>query len=236
VNVGDTVILAGASTFNNVTMNGTFIVQTVTSANAYTIGADHGERRRFGRRRRGAPTNTKSRRHRARRLRPGLGRRPWGLGTWGTARGSSTIFFEPRVWSLDHFGKILLATYNGGALWSFDPTQALPWARAVSTFGGVAMNSPTDFRAMFITPERFVFGLCDSMVVKACSQGDPTIWTPGSTNTAFQRTLQEGTKLIGGKVLAPFISLVWSDAALYLFQYTGSQFVYNSSSPARTAG
>jgi hypothetical protein len=159
----------------------------------------------------------------------GYGVGPYGLGTYGTPRQSSTIFIEPRVWSLDHFGVVLLATYNGGTLWSFDPTQPQPWPRAVGTFGGVAMNAPTDFRAMFITPERFVFGLCDKMVVKVCSQNDPTTWTPSTSNTAFQRTLQIGTKLVGGRVLAPFISMVWSDAAAYLFQYTGSQFVYNSS-------
>lgn len=166
----------------------------------------------------------------------GWGVGPWGLGTWGTARGSSTIFIEPRVWSLDKFGVVLLATYNGGSLWSFDPTQAQPWPRAVSTFGGVPMNAPTDFRAMFVTPERFVFGLCDQMVVKVCSQNDPTDWVPSTSNTAFQRTMQEGGKLVGGKVLAPFISLVWTDAALYLFQYTGSQFVYNSSLAGKDCG
>ena len=95
----------------------------------------------------------------------------------------------------------MLATYNGGALWAFDPTQAQPWPQAVSTFGGVAMNAPTDFRAMFVTPERYVFGLCNSMVVKVCSQNDPTTWTPSTSNTAFQRTLQDGTKLVSGRVL-----------------------------------
>jgi hypothetical protein len=34
---------------------------------------------------------------------------------------------------------------------------------------------------------------------------------------------------VGGAVLAPFISLIWSDGALFLMQYTGSQFVYNTS-------
>jgi hypothetical protein len=54
----------------------------------------------------------------------------WGLGTWGTAHSLSTIYIEPRIWSLDHFGTLLLATYNGGTLYQFDPTQAQPWPRA----------------------------------------------------------------------------------------------------------
>lgn len=236
-NVGDTEIFAGAAIFNNVTMNGTFLVTTVTDVDNYTVPATTTANASSAGG--GAavtyqyeiPVGTELG---AYGLGWGIG--PYGLGAWGTARSSSTIFTEPRVWSLDHFGVVELATYNGGTLWAFDPTQAQPWPRAVSIFGGVSMGAPTDFRAMFITPERFVVGLCDRMVVKVCSQGDPTIWTPGSTNTAFQRTLQEGTKLIGGRVLAPFISLVWSDAALYLFQYTGSQFVYNSSMVGKDCG
>lgn len=160
----------------------------------------------------------------------GWGVGPWGLGTWGTPRGSSTIFNEPRVWTLDHFGDIMVATYNGGTLWFFDPTQAEPWPRAVATYNSLTVNgAPTNCRALFVSPERFIFVLCDNMVVNVSSQGDPTTWTPATTNTAFSRTLQFGTKLVDGVSIAPFISLVWSDYALYLFQYTGSQFLYNSS-------
>jgi hypothetical protein len=36
-NVGDTEIFAGAATFNNVTMNGTFVVNTVIDVNNYTV-------------------------------------------------------------------------------------------------------------------------------------------------------------------------------------------------------
>lgn len=236
-NVGDTAIYAGAAAFNNVTMNGPFIVATVVDINNYTVtanttanasGIGGGNAVTFQYE---VPVGTELGAYGQ-----GWGVGPWGLGTWGTPRGSSTIFFEPRVWSLDHFGVVLLAAYNGGSLWAFDPTQAQPWPRAVGTFGGVAMNSPNNIRAMFVTPERFVIALCDAMVINACSQGDPTAWTPATTNTAFSRTLQEGTKLVSGRVLAPFISLVWSDAALYLLQYTGSQFVYNSSLAGKDCG
>lgn len=236
-NPGDTVIYAGATAFNNVTMNGTFIVATVVDADNYTVpavttasgtgaGGGAGVTYQYE-----IPVGTELGAYGQ-----GWGVGIYGLGTWGSPRSGSIVFSEPRVWSLDHFGVVLLATYNGGTLWAFDPTQAQPWPRAVGTFGGVAMSAPTDFRAMFITPERFVVGLCNAMVVKVCSQNDPTTWTPASSNTAFQRTLQEGTKLITGRVLAPFISLIWTDAAVYVFQYTGSQFVYNSSLAGKDCG
>jgi hypothetical protein len=230
-NVGDTAIYAAAATFNGVSMVGSFIVQTVVDANHYTVtatatatgtGFGGGNSVTYSDE---IPVGTELGAYGL-----GWGVGPWGLGEWGNARGASTIFTEPRVWSLDYFGDILVATYNGGSLWFFDPTQDEPWPRAVATFESQSVvSAPTNFRAMFITPERFIFGLCDAMVVNVCSQGDPTIWTPATTNTAFARTLQNGTKLVSGRVLAPFISLVWSDSAVYLFQYTGSQFIYNSS-------
>jgi zinc/manganese transport system substrate-binding protein len=76
--------------------------------------------------------------------------------------------------------------------------------------------------------KRYVANIRDSLDA-VDPEGDPTTWIPATTNTAFARTLQVGSKLVGGRVLAPFISMVWSDSAAYIFQYTGSQFLYNSS-------
>lgn len=238
LSVGDTAIYAGASAFNNVTMNGTFLVVTVINANSYTVtatttanasGSGGGASVTFQYE---IPVGTE-----LGAFGQGWGTGQWGLGTWGTARGSSTIFFEPRVWSLDYFGQVLVASYNGGSLWFFDPTQNQPWPRAVATFNSNPVSgAPTNIRALFVSPERFIFTVCGSMVVNVSSQGDPTTWTPATANTAFARTLQVGSKLVGGRALAPYLSMVWSDNAAYLFQYTGSQFIYNSSMVGRDCG
>ncbi|MET4187621.1 hypothetical protein ABIB86_000430 [Bradyrhizobium sp. JR1.7] len=162
----------------------------------------------------------------------GWGVGPWGLGTWGTARASSTIAIEPRVWSLDHFGKLLLAAYNGGSIYQFDPTVIQPWGRATI----LDASAPTNVRAMFVTPERFVMALLDGMQVAWASQGTLAVWTPATGNTANVRTLTEGTKLVAGRVLADFVSLIWTDAALYRFQYNGSAYIYGSSMVAKDCG
>jgi hypothetical protein len=229
---GDTIIYAGAATFNGVTLNGTFFVNTVTDINNFTFiaaqtatgsGAGGG----------GAVTFQYEINVGTEVFTAGFGWGVggWGLGTWGTSKSSSVIVYEPRIWSLDHFGKIIIASYNSGSLYTFDPTQNQPWPRAQ-----IQSNSPTNIRYSFVTPEEFVFALCEGMVVSACSQGDYTTWTPATNNTAFSRTLATGTKLMGGEVLAPYISLVWSDAALYSFQYTGSQYVYASAMIAKDCG
>jgi hypothetical protein len=238
--VGDTVIITGAATFNNVTPNGTFIVQNIIDPNNFQIqvattaiggGAGGGTAAQYQ-----FEINIGSD---LGAFGEGWGVGPWGMGTWGTPRtgAGAGVFFEPRVWSFDNFGVVLVATYNIGSLWFFDPTQPQPWPRAVATFeGNPVVGAPTNCRALFVTPERFIFTLCDQMVVNVCSQGDPTTWIPATTNTAFARTLQVGSHLVAGRVLAPFVSMVWSDNAAYLFQYTGSLFLYNSSLAGRDCG
>src|SRR5882724_2225638 len=131
LNPGDTIIFTGSTAVGGITPNGTFVVQLVNNANQYTfnftsnatsgatgggaavvfsyeipIGAELGV---FG---------------------LGYGVGGYGLGTYGTARSGSTIFVEPRIWSLDHFGVLLIASYNGGTIYQFDPTASQPWPRA----------------------------------------------------------------------------------------------------------
>lgn len=164
----------------------------------------------------------------------GFGVGQFGTGTFGTPRAGSNIYIEPRVWSLDHFGQLLLATYNTGAIYLFDPTQNQPWPRAALASSDAA--APTTCRYMFVTQERFVVALCTGMIIQWCSQGDYTVWTPSATNTANSRTLTVGTKLVAGRVLGPFLSIIWSDAAAYLMQWTGSLYVYNTSILATECG
>jgi hypothetical protein len=232
---GDTAILAGATAFNGVTMNGTFIVQTVIDANDYTIlatgnatgsGVGGGSAVTF---KYEIPVGVE-----IGTFGYGFGVGGYGLSTYGTSRTQSTIFIEPRVWGLDHFGKLLIASYNGGTIYQFDPTQVQPWPRASVISTDPAL--PADCRFVFVTPERFVFALRSGMNVSWNSQGDLSTWTPSATNTANTRTLTEGTKLVAGRALAPYQSLVWTDSAVYIFQWTGSQYVYDSGLLARDCG
>ena len=236
LNVGDTIVLAGATAIGGITPNGTFIVSTVVDANDYTylftsnatstVSGGGGSAVTYSYE---IPVGVELGVYGL-----GWGVGGWGLGTWGTARATSTIFIEPRVWSLDHFGQLLIVSYNGGTIYQFDPTASQPWGRATVISNDPGL--PTNVRYAFVTNERFIFALLAGMQVAWPSQGTLTAWTPTATNTANIRTLTEGTKLVAGRVLADFVSLVWSDAALFQFQYTGSSFIYNSSMVAKDCG
>ena len=221
---GDTIIFSGAALAGGLNLNATFSVLTVTDTNNYKFdagtaavatGNGGGNSVAFSYE---VPVGTELGAYGL-----GWGVSQWGTGTWGSPHNSSTIFIEPRVWSLDHFGQILLASYNGGAIYTFDPTVSQPWPRAQ-----VIAGAPTDCRAMFVTAERFVVALRAGMVLSWCSQGDYTTWTPSPTNTANSRTLTVGTKLVAGRVLGPFVSLIWSDAAAYVMQWTGNKYVHDT--------
>ncbi len=234
LNPGDVVYYSGADPVGGLTIDGAYVVSLVNSANQYTItagalatsAATGGGSVDFEYE---IPVGVELGTYGL-----GYGVGGYGLSTYGTARDGSTIFIEPRIWSLDHFGKLLIAGYNGGSIYKFDPTLAQPWGRADLLASDPGL--PTNVRFVFVTPERFIMALLDDMQVAWCSQGDYTIWTPANGNTANIRTLTEGTKLVAGRVLADFVSLVWTDAAVYRFQYTGSTYIYNSSMVAKDCG
>lgn len=235
LNPGDTIEFSGATAVGGITPNGVFIVSETIDASHYTF--------LFTSNATSTATGGGNAVHFKYEIPIGVelgvyglgyGVGGYGIGPYGTARDASTIYIEPRIWALDHFGKLLVASYNGGSLYIFDPTQSQPWPRAVKMSSDPGL--PTNTRYSFVTPERFIFALLDSMQVAWCSQGDYTTWTPAVGNTANIRTLTEGTKLVAGRVLSDFVSLVWTDAAIYRFQYTGSTYIYNSSMIAKDCG
>jgi hypothetical protein len=133
---------------------------------------------------------------------------------------------------MDNYGKILLAAPSGGPIYSFDPTISIVHAALAAEVEG-----PGAMRYMFVTPERFVVALgaspdttddIDNMLVRWCDQEDYTVWTPALTNTANQRRLQVGKKLIAGTATGSQLNLIWSDTALYLMQYTGSSLIFDT--------
>lgn len=159
----------------------------------------------------------------------GWGAGTWGTGTWGTPRADG-IEISLRTWSLAKYGNDLLASPHMGGLYLWQESSS---ARAV-----VVANAPASIRAMFVTSERFVMalGTTSPMTVQWPDQDDITDWTPSAANTANERRLQSGSELVNGAPLADGISLVWSDSSLYVFQYTGSEFIYDSRLVAENCG
>lgn len=151
----------------------------------------------------------------------GIGR--WGEGTWGSEHTSNTYLQLPRYWSLDQYGQYLLAMPSGGGLYQ--------WSLNIANRATVVSNAPTTGLYMFVTSERIVVVLGadgDFMTMEWSDDDDNTVWTPADANTANIRKLQEGSRLMAGTRLAQGVNLVWSDTAVYLMQFTGTNIVYST--------
>jgi hypothetical protein len=179
------------------------------------------------------------------RLDPGYGY-GWGVGsygrgTWGTARSTSSFLLEPGFWSIDNFGKYLLAAPSGGVIHSWDPNQSpRPLATPLAP-----SQAPGSVRGFWTTPERFIIaygtssdtgGVADPMQLWWNAQGQMTVWTPAEGNSANRRRLTQGKKIVAGGALGASLSLIWTDTAVYRHQYTGSRFVFDTALVGTGAG
>lgn len=154
----------------------------------------------------------------------------WNEGTWGTPRDSGTgVRIDLRYWSLEPYGNNLLASPTFGNLYL--------WEEATDQNAELVTNSP-EARAMFVTGERFPFalGTTTPMTIQWPDQDDITDWAPSPSNSANIRTLGSGSKLMNGCAFADLLNLVWTDTTLYLFQYTGSEFIYEPRIVGRNCG
>jgi hypothetical protein len=131
------------------------------------------------------------------------------------------IGLAARVWCLDNFGQKLLANPRGGNLYEWDPAQ-----------GGHATpvpNAPAANLGMFVTEERFcvLLGAAgDKLNTQWCAQQDIYTWTTTVTNTAGNKQLNAGNETIGGGKVRGAMSLLQTDTAAFVHQYTGDDFVF----------
>jgi len=140
---------------------------------------------------------------------------------------TSTVNDKARIWFFSDFGEFGVANYRNGILyqWNNVPSQRMS---AIA-----ATDAPQESLAHMVTPERFLMTLgtedqststFDPMRIAWASQetGFTTGgWTAAATNTAGDFRLAEGSTIING-VSMPFVSLVWTDTALYQIQFVES--------------
>lgn len=161
----------------------------------------------------------------------GWGVGTWGSGTWGTEHTSSTLAVYPRTWSFDNYGQYLVGLPSG---------QHHPyiWQLSTSTLPVKITNAPRG-EYVFVTSERIVvvLGINGDLMRMAWSDDDDyTDWTPTAANTASTRTLTTGSRLVAGTRLVQQVNLIWSDTALYVMQWLGSNFVYSTRVVAKNCG
>lgn len=236
--VGTTVTFSGASAVGGLTMNGDFEVSSIFSDDVFFITA--GSNASSGATGGGSVTASYF-------INIGLVdpeyQTGWGIGLFGYGYFGTDVSIalglltEPMFWTLDNYGEDLIVCPLDGSLYHYDSSVGAVRPERIT-------NAPEQVRAVFVTPERYIFalgcttiaGAFDKMTVRWPDIEDFTDWTPTSTNTSNERKLQGGSRLVNGTAFSQGLSLVWSDASLFAFQFTGTSVIYDSKKIADECG
>ena len=215
---------AGATAVGGLTINGEYLVQSVTAADTYVIDAGSAA----------SSTATGGGAAVTYKYEINIGSASadaaygWGAGPWNEPRdagngwnlpaASSDITVDLRIWSLSNWGEDLLAMPRGGQIYHWDassgPTKVATVVSASPT--GEWMTVDAESRHVL------VFGADgDPFDVKNCNQGNFTDWTVAATKTTDSRRL-----LAGGGAMTSVISsreiLVLTDGTLHSMRYVGA--------------
>lgn len=167
----------------------------------------------------------------------GYGVGPYGEGTYGTPRTTSTLFESLRTWSLDNWGEDLMASPVNGAVYWWDRTKG-PGVRAQRIDGAPATN-----RWIMVSPEdRHLICLGahtgaspDDMLVRWSDQENFNQFRPTSTNTAGDKRLDAGSKIVTG-LDTRGEKIIFTDEALYSMRFIGGRAVFGFSPLGRAGG
>ena len=241
VNFSGTTGLSGTS-FTASDFDNNFEIQSITSANAFTIQMAANETT-------GSVTTGTATAKFDLSIGPasstfgyGWGTSTWNTGTWGTARTSSSVTLDGRDWSLDNFGEILIATVLDGSTFQWSPTTDGLTGRA-----SAVTNAPTTSRFSLVsTPDRhfILFGTektvgsgssQDPLLLRFSNQEDINTYQPAATNTAGSLRIQDGSTIVGADKARGQI-LVWTDTSLHGLQFIGPPFTFGLNQLGRNCG
>lgn len=217
---GDYVKFSGATAVGGITIDGEYVVQSVPSADSYTI--QHSASASSSATGGGASVAYEYEIHIGRAdggLGSGYGVGGYGEGTYGTAR-SSSIILPPRVWTLDQWGQYLVGCPRDGNIYE--------WQLNTATRAALLSNAPTSNIGIFVTEEQHLVALGAGgvdMKVEWCDQSDNTVWTPSDQNTAGGRTLTGGSRILFG-LRARGTNALFTDASVWTMTFVGGQDVF----------
>lgn len=229
---GDWVTFSGATTFNNVTLNGEFQISNVNSvASTYTITAATIANAN------GTGGGTVTAAYQI-NIGPaiaspfaGWGAGGWGAGGWGS--GSVASINAMRLWSQSNFGEDLIFGPRGGPVYYWDASGGVGTRGVnITSLLGADPDTPVVQNLSFVTDtSRFVmvFGTNDygsatqnPMLIRWSAAESVVDWTPAATNQAGSLTLSHGSQIVGA-VQARQEILVWTDSTLYSLQFLGAE-------------
>lgn len=148
----------------------------------------------------------------------GYGTGTYGSLTYGTPRVAGTgVPAKLRAWSLANWGEDLVASYNDGELYWWDRTLGQ------NSRAALVLSAPTNIQHMVVDDQlrRIILfgctdlnGQADRMDVRWCSIEDLNDWVPDAANTAGEKRLDYGSRIVTALRTRAGI-VAWTDTHLY---------------------
>ena len=228
-----TVVFPLATTFNNVTVQGAYLVNTVTDANDFTITVQttanaSGSLAMNGGNAQlvyyitiGPPP-----------VGAGYGLGGYGLGGYGTGVTNSSqtgTQITALDWTSDNWGEIALACPFNGGIYYWDPTGGFTNASLITqgpTFSrGIFVSTTEQILVAFgsTVDERVAGGIGiqqDPMIVAWCEPGNFFNWTASSATLAGNYRIPIGSMCVAGAAVSNQ-NLVWTDLDLWAMNFIG---------------
>lgn len=230
--VGETfnVPASTAATVGGIVISGAYLVQTVPTANTFTIIAQT------------AATSSTSGSMNAGKagivyyvsIGPsppygGYGSGTYGTGTYGLGSTPPASVGTPITttnWTLDHWGEVLLACPTDGPVYAYSPDSGFSVAvrilDAPEINGGIFVSQPAQILVAWASS---VGGVQDPLTVNWSDAGDYTNWTVSSQTQAGGYRLPTGSKIVGG-VAGPNFGILWTDVDVWAMDYIEVPLVF----------
>jgi hypothetical protein len=161
---------------------------------------------------------------------------------WGEAA-SGDLVIDPGLWSIDAFGKKVIALIHNGQCFEWDSNAS----NATATRATIIAGAPTASRDMLVsTPDRHLvfFGTeltigdpttQDEMFIRFSNQEDINTYQPTAVNTAGTQRLADGSKIVGA-VRGRDAIYVWTDTSLFTMRFIGAPFTFGFSQVGTNCG
>jgi len=164
----------------------------------------------------------------------GWGASSWGAGTWGIGTPASVAL---RLWTESNYGEDLVFGPRGVGIYYWDASSGVGQRGvALSTLAG-ASDVPVLQNLIFVSDvSRFIITMgcndigaatLDPLLIRWSAQEDAADWTPSPTNQAGSLRLSQGSEIIAAVQSRQEI-VVFTDVAVYSFQYLGPPLVWGA--------
>lgn len=232
---GNDIVFPIATAVGGITISGRYIVQSVTSADAFVITAVNTASSSAG------PTGMNSGNAQFLyyiSLGPQAGGLGYGTGTYGTGTYGFGAALSGQVgtditatgWSLDNWGELLIACPNNGGIYYWGPASGFQNCRLITdaplfNTGAFVSIGQQIIVAYGSTVEATTGSYQDPLLVKWSDVGNFFQWTSLITNQAGSYRIPSGSRIIGGAA-TPYRNLIWTDQDIWSMDYIGAALAF----------